>query len=363
MIQRRQKYWLNWLTPGRVPHSCPRTFKTQRRGDRRSIGSLSALHLIQIVGLSDFILSISRACCSGFIYQEKQNIQGATTVLTQTAAAAGLHRMKMFGRMMSCCVALLLTFSSVSAVRRALNSITDLRSVGFGQSVPEQSLWLLRWFANEIDINGDISLIFDPHSGDYGSHHYRNDEQLLEPLPWGYHYYSLGNIHREGSLRLPHHVFQSEHEAGNRARIIIRVREQNVGRRTSQIIDRVYITQHYEIYEDRRTAYDPQHTYQVTTNLLTELRRFSFDRDNINLQSRRVVQENYSSHEYNRRPHDVLQSSQSCQNHTFVFSERYNSNLHFQSQDDNTCVYCFICAVVIVASLVFGLLYLSYSPK
>uniref|UniRef100_A0AAX7TRI7 VIP36-like protein n=1 Tax=Astatotilapia calliptera TaxID=8154 RepID=A0AAX7TRI7_ASTCA len=273
--------------------------------------------------------------------------------------------MKMFGRMMSCCVALLLTFSSVSAVGRALNSITDLRSVGFGQSVNEHSFRLLHWFANAVDINmnGDISLTFGPNSGDYGSHHYRNKEKLLEPPPWGYQYYSLGNIHREGSLRLPHHVFQSEHEYGNRARIIIRVREQNVGWRTSQIIDRVYITQHYETYEDRQTAYDPQHTYEVTTDLLTELRRFSLDRDNINLQSRRVVQENYSSHEYNRRPHDVLQSSQSHQNNDFFFSERYNSNLHFQSQDNNTCVYCFICAVVIVASLVFGLLYLSYSRK
>uniref|UniRef100_A0A3P8N7L9 Uncharacterized protein n=1 Tax=Astatotilapia calliptera TaxID=8154 RepID=A0A3P8N7L9_ASTCA len=121
--------------------------------------------------------------------------------------------------MMSCC----------------LNSITDLRSVGFGQSVPEQSLWLLRWFASEIDIdiNGDISLTFDPNSFDYGSHHYRNDEQLLDPLPWGYQYYSLGNIHQQGSLRLPHYVThpQSEHEYGNRARIIIRVWEPNHGRR------------------------------------------------------------------------------------------------------------------------------------
>ncbi|CAI5675198.1 unnamed protein product [Oreochromis niloticus] len=311
--------------------------------------------LIQIAGLSTFILSTSRTCCSGFIYQEKQNIKGATTVLTQTAAA-NLHRMKMFGRMMSCCVALLLTFSSVSAVRRALNSITDLRSVGFGQSANDHSFRFLRWFASAVDINinGDIRLTFNPNSGDYGSHYYRNNEQLLEPLPWGYQYYSLGNIHREGSLRLPHHVIQSEHEYGNRARIIIRVRAQNVGWQTSQIIDRVYITQHYGTSEHRGTEYDPQHTYQVTTNLLTELRSFSLDRYNINLQSRRVIQQNYSSHEYNRRPHAVLHSSQSRQNNAFVFSE---------SQDDNTCVYSFICAVVIVASLVFGLLYLSYSPK
>uniref|UniRef100_A0A3Q4GDF3 Uncharacterized protein n=1 Tax=Neolamprologus brichardi TaxID=32507 RepID=A0A3Q4GDF3_NEOBR len=211
----------------------------------------------------------------------------------------------------------------------SLNSITDLRSVGFGQSENEHSFRLLHWFANAVDINmnGDIRLTFGPNSGDYGSHYYCNDEQLLESLPWGYQYYSLGNVHRHGSLQLPHYVThpQSEHEYGNRARIIIRVWAQNVGWQTSQIIDRVYITQHYETSEHQGTEYDPLHTYQVTANLLRELRRFSLDRDNINLQSRRVVQENYSSHEYNRHPHNVLQSSQSRQNNTFVFSESWKT--------------------------------------
>ncbi|XP_025762325.1 uncharacterized protein LOC112846657 [Oreochromis niloticus] len=314
--------------------------------------------------------------------------------------------MKMFGRMMSCCVALLLTFSSVSAVRRALNSITDLRSVGFGQAVPEQSLWLLHWFANEIDIdiNGEISLTFDPNSDDYGSHHYGNYEELLDPLPWGYQYYSLGNIHQQGSLRLPHHVFQ-EHEDGNRARIIIRVREQNVGRRTSRIIDRVYITQHYETSEHRGTEYDPQHTYEITANLLRAISRFSINNDNINLlMSLRdryrsnandsqlleirntwgdlaclglllfiVIPEKYSSHEDNNRgqpaPRSNAQSDavvniiENNQNNIFVSSESYNSNLHFTSQDNNTCVCCFICAVMIVVCLIVGLIYWALSPK
>uniref|UniRef100_A0A3Q4GEH7 Uncharacterized protein n=1 Tax=Neolamprologus brichardi TaxID=32507 RepID=A0A3Q4GEH7_NEOBR len=168
--------------------------------------------------------------------------------------------------MMSCC----------------LNSITDLRSVGFGQSVPEQGVWLLRWFASEIDIdiNGDISLTFEPTGYDYGSHRYHNDEQLLDPLPRGHQYYSLGNVRQQGSLRLPHYVThpQSEHEYGNRARIIIRVWEQNVGRRTSQRIDRVYITQHYETSEHQGTEYDPLHTYRVTTNLLRLIALVSFTR-------------------------------------------------------------------------------------
>ncbi|XP_039466707.1 uncharacterized protein LOC120439763 [Oreochromis aureus] len=310
--------------------------------------------------------------------------------------------MKMFGRMMSCCVALLLTFSSVSAVRRKLNSITDLRSVGFGQFVPVQSLWLLHWFANEIDIdiNGDISLTFDPNSFDYGSHHYRNNEQLLEPLPWRYQYYSLGNIHQQGSLRLPHHVthLQLEHEDGNRARIIIRVREQNIGRRTSQIIDRVYITQHYETSEHRGTEYDPLHTYEITTDLLRAISKFSMDSDNINLlMSLRdryrssadnsqlseirntwgdlaflglllfiVIQESNSSHEHNRwQPSQrsnalsdtVVNITESRQNNAFVSPESSNSTL----QDDNICARRF--RVVLSLIVVVVLLYWVLSPK
>ncbi|XP_026020987.1 uncharacterized protein LOC113020898 [Astatotilapia calliptera] len=312
-------------------------------------------------------------------------------------AAGDLHRMKMFGRMMSCCVALLLTFSSVSAVGRALNSITDLRSVGFGQSVPEQSLRLLHWFANEIDIdiNGDISLTFDPTGYDYGSHRYRNDEQLLDPLPRGYQYYSLGNIHRQGSLRLPQHVIQSEHEDGNRARIVIRVREQNVGRRTSQIIDRVYITQHYETSEHRGTAYDPEHTYEITTNLLRAIRKFSINNDNINLlMSLRdhfrssandsqllemrntwgqlacvglllfiVIPEKYSSHEHNNRRQPAPRSNtQSDAVVNITESNQNNTNLNFTSQDNNTCVCSVICVVIIVVILllIVGLLYWAF---
>uniref|UniRef100_A0A3B4G852 Uncharacterized protein n=1 Tax=Pundamilia nyererei TaxID=303518 RepID=A0A3B4G852_9CICH len=168
---------------------------------------------------------------------------------------------------------------------RKLNSITHLRSVGSDTSAQEDCLRFLHWFANEIDINtnDDISLTFGPNHRDYGSHQYRNDEELLEPLPRGYRYYSLGNIHREGSLQLPPQVIQSEQEDDNRARIIIRVREQNVRRRTSRIIDQVYITQHYEAAGYPRTAYDPQHTYGITTSLLRAIRRFSMDSDDINL--------------------------------------------------------------------------------
>uniref|UniRef100_A0AAZ1XBV7 Uncharacterized protein n=1 Tax=Oreochromis aureus TaxID=47969 RepID=A0AAZ1XBV7_OREAU len=274
--------------------------------------------------------------------------------------------MKMFGRMMSCCVALLLTFSSVSAVRRKLNSITDLRSVGFGQFVPVQSLRLLHWFANEIDINGDISLTFDPNSFDYGSHHYRNDEQLLEPLPRGYQYYSLGNIHQQGSLRLPHHitVFQSEYEDGNRARIIIRVWEPNHGWRTSQIIDRVYITQHYETSEHRGTEYDPLHTYRVTTNLLRALRRFSLDPNNLVM----PLRDNFES-----SADDSQLSEESntwgyvaCLGLLLLIVMQENHSSHNRRQNDwFTWVGYSICLIFIILFfvVVFGLLYLENSPK
>uniref|UniRef100_A0A668VCM3 Uncharacterized protein n=1 Tax=Oreochromis aureus TaxID=47969 RepID=A0A668VCM3_OREAU len=147
-------------------------------------------------------------------------------------------------------------------------------TVGFGQSVPEYSLRLLHWFANEIDINNDdILLTFDPNSGDYGSHRYHNDEELLDPLPRGYRYYTVGNIYQDASLELPDYVTESDIEESNRVRIIVRVRQQNAAR----IIDQVYITQHYETYEDRGTEYDPQHTYQVTVCLLRAIRNSADD--------------------------------------------------------------------------------------
>ncbi|XP_019213554.1 uncharacterized protein LOC102082990 [Oreochromis niloticus] len=191
----------------------------------------------------------------------------------------------------SCCVALLLTLTSVSAVRRALNSISDLKTVGFGQSVPEYSLRLLHWFANEIDINNndDILLTFDPNRGDYGSHQYRNDEELLDPLPRGYRYYTVGNIYQDASLELPDYVVEWDIEESNRVRIIIRVRQQNAVR----TIDQVYITQHYETHEDRGTEYDPQHTYPVTVCLLRAIRKFSLDRNNIT--SMRSLRDHFGS--------------------------------------------------------------------
>ncbi|XP_078125377.1 uncharacterized protein LOC144529891 [Sander vitreus] len=187
--------------------------------------------------------------------------------------------MKMSGRVTSCCVALFFALTSVSAVQK-LRSINALKKINYGQSVPKHSLVLLYWFANtvEIDNNNVIRLTFDPNYGDYGSHHYGNYEGLLEPLPWGnrYRYYTIGNLNHETSMPLPPYVVRppTDDMGGNRDRIIIRVREQNIVGQALQI-DQVYITQHYDTSEHQGTSYDPDHTYQITTNLLRQIREFS----------------------------------------------------------------------------------------
>ncbi|KAJ4932417.1 hypothetical protein JOQ06_010840 [Pogonophryne albipinna] len=97
---------------------------------------------------------------------------------------------KISGRVTWSCVALLLALTSLSAVQKELDSISDLKKINFDQSVPKHSLLLLHWFANTVNIDEDdvIELTFDPDSGYYGSHHYGNFEGLLDPLPRGNQY-------------------------------------------------------------------------------------------------------------------------------------------------------------------------------
>uniref|UniRef100_A0A3B4YZJ8 Uncharacterized protein n=1 Tax=Seriola lalandi dorsalis TaxID=1841481 RepID=A0A3B4YZJ8_SERLL len=158
-----------------------------------------------------------------------------------------------------------------------LNSINDLKEINFGQSVPTHSLLLLHWFANIVDIdrNNVIYLTFDPNNEDYGSHHYGNFEGLLEQRPYGQRYYTVGNLHQDSPRRLPSYVLhpKAEYTGRNRDRIIVRVSDQNTGR---QRIHRVYLTQHYGVPEHPGT-YDPDHTYEITTNLLREIREFSVE--------------------------------------------------------------------------------------
>ena len=90
-------------------------------------------------------------------------------------------------------------------------------------------------------------------------------------LPQG-NYWTVGNIHQNTSQSLPPYVINPHRgTAGwNMARIIFGSRG---GERT---VDRIYITEHYET-SSQETRYDPEHTYEVTTNLLQELRRLSIN--------------------------------------------------------------------------------------
>ncbi|XP_068192112.1 uncharacterized protein [Antennarius striatus] len=199
--------------------------------------------------------------------------------------------MRMSSRTLDSCVLLFLLLTSVSAVQR-LNSIKDLKKIDFGKSVPKHSLILLHWFANmlHIDNNNIIWLTFDPNT-DYGSHHYGNFEGLLDPLPRGYRYFTVGNLNEETSDDLPDYVVNPRggYAGHNRDRIIIRAWEQR--------IDQVYMTQHYSVSENQGTPYDPVHTYQVTLSLLRQIREFSV-RDN-------QLPLTYLRHRYGSHPDDV----------------------------------------------------------
>ncbi|XP_029945708.1 uncharacterized protein LOC115387226 [Salarias fasciatus] len=173
------------------------------------------------------------------------------------------------------CVALLHALSSVSAVQW-LDSINDLKRVGFGRSVPKQGLLLLHWFANIIDFKYDaICLTFDPNN-DFGSHHYGNYDDLLPTNR--YRYYTVGNIHKDTQQPLPDHIInpRTSDLGGNSARIIFSVRVQNVGRQSRQVIDEVYLTQHHG-YEG--SDYDGRHMYRITANLLRQIRSFPMNGD------------------------------------------------------------------------------------
>ncbi|CAL8318589.1 unnamed protein product [Lota lota] len=179
---------------------------------------------------------------------------------------------------------LLLSFLPSESTIKKLKSINGLKTIPFGQSVPQHSLMLLHWFANtiEFDNNNAIELTFEPQSGDYGTHHYGNYERVLPPLPPGHRSYTLGNLNHLNNIQrnsLPSYVTGRLNnllgpEEMNRARILFTVFNQN-------IIDRVYITQHYGANQYRGTVYDPVHTYQITVNLLRELRVFSLDQSEV----------------------------------------------------------------------------------
>lgn len=195
--------------------------------------------------------------------------------------------MQMSGRATSCFVVLLVTLACASAVQK-LSSISDLKKIQFGKSVPKHCLILLHWFANKIefDNNNVMRLTFDPNS-DYGSHHYGNYEGILVPSRRGYRYYTIGNLNHDTTVPLPGYVILPGrgYNGENRDRIIISA--------SQQTIHQVFITQHYETWEQQGTLYDPNHTYQIATALLREIREFSIRDNNLPLL---YLRNRYQSH-------------------------------------------------------------------
>lgn len=168
----------------------------------------------------------------------------------------------------ACLLALAL---SCESAHRQLNSINDLKKIDFGGSVPRHSLLLLHWFANVISIDryNTITLNFNPDT-DFGSHHYGNHEDLLDRPPYRSRYYTVGNLYEESSGELPHYVRRppvSEFEGTNRDRIIFSAERDNGEYR----ITRVYLTRHQAGSND----YDPDHTYEISLDLLRGIRQFS----------------------------------------------------------------------------------------
>lgn len=155
---------------------------------------------------------------------------------------------------------------------KKLDSIDDLKEINFGQSMSKHSLVLLHWFANMIDINQKDDMLFlkfFPSNGDYGFRIYSNSEGLLDKVERGHIYYTVGNLHQERlhqeTAVLPDYVVKSpqEYMGSNRDRIIVKAMGLSV--------NQVYITQ----LQDDGKALDPHHTYQITTKLLGEIKKFS----------------------------------------------------------------------------------------
>ncbi|XP_067333387.1 uncharacterized protein [Channa argus] len=234
------------------------------------------------------------------------------------------------------CVACLVQ-TSVSAVQK-LDSINDLKKINFAQSVPKHSLLLLYWFADtvRIDNNNVIRLTFDPNDGDYGTHYYGNFERVLDPLPQGYRYYTVGNLNHRSPVQFPPYVTHpgTEYDGRNRDRIIFRVRGQNLEHQDWPRIDRVYITQHYETSERQGTRYEREHTYQVTTNLLRQIRAFSAEPNQWNSLSE--VRDNFESNADDSKLQDIRNTwgHLACLGLLLyiVIQEKYSSNQHNRPQ-------------------------------
>ncbi|XP_035286665.1 uncharacterized protein LOC118234322 isoform X2 [Anguilla anguilla] len=181
-----------------------------------------------------------------------------------------------------CILLLALSLASVSGrPEDTLEKIEDLVDKDFGRRFPRHGRNLLYWFCREyikFDNNGKMQPTKDPEDGEFGFHYYGNREYLLPSLHnqrW-YDYYVVGNLNEENfpwGERLPNYVLEefrrsmnlNSQDENNRDRIIVRITPDGA-------IDRVYITQHYDINSNRGSQYDPDNTYRISTDLIRAIR-------------------------------------------------------------------------------------------
>ncbi|KAJ0069021.1 hypothetical protein NL108_015890 [Boleophthalmus pectinirostris] len=178
------------------------------------------------------------------------------------------------------CVLTLVALSD-EAVYKRLSSVDDLKRVYSEKYLPMHNLILLHWFANTVDIdnNNVVRLTYDA-SRDFGSHYYGNYDGLLAPVPQGYQYYRVGNLNPPNVLypRIRDPVWMGK----DRDHIVVQV-QTGGSRRVSQL----YLTQHFRRQGRQGSRYDPNHTFELTTDLLQQLRLFSFTNNPQTLQQLR----------------------------------------------------------------------------
>uniref|UniRef100_A0A4W5KB93 Uncharacterized protein n=1 Tax=Hucho hucho TaxID=62062 RepID=A0A4W5KB93_9TELE len=176
-----------------------------------------------------------------------------------------------------CVFFLLLPLALVSADIPVLNSIEDLRNIEFGHRFPRHGLMLLHFVSGGIYVDNNDALIptFLPERGDWGFHHFNNYEEVFPPLQDQNRqgYYAVGNINTPTAYPLDPYVTRSYYLTRgnlerNMDRLVVRTSP------NSPLLEAVYITQHYR----GSSEYDPNNTYQISPNLLREIRTVMHNR-------------------------------------------------------------------------------------
>ncbi|XP_061111267.1 uncharacterized protein LOC133137185 [Conger conger] len=188
-----------------------------------------------------------------------------------------------------CIVLLALGLVSISGLPEdTLRKIKDLGDKDFGHNFPRHGLNLLYWFCSEyvtFDNNNNMQPAQDPENKAFGFHYYGNKENVLPSLrnQRDYAYYAVGNMFDDRNLpegrKLPAYVTEEFGRSKNRDSRDQNNKDRIIVRRTPYGgLDRVYITQHYDFDSGHGSAYDPQHTYAVSADLIRAIGRLSRER-------------------------------------------------------------------------------------